>query len=245
MIESTHHPLIQHLVALKQDKRYRDQKRTFLYDATVLVDELPAEPVVRLIYTQDQAAQVAQLPGDRLCVSSRVMRRLSSVGLDHGILAECLQTAWKPFPQGCHILVVDQIQDPGNLGNLMRSALAFGWNDLVLMEGGCDPYNDKVVRAARGAHFVLSFSTLAEQELISWLQSQQIALMVGCMDGESAQQVRPTEKCALALGHEGRGVSSGLLAAGQRVSVPMRQGCESLNVAVAGGILMYLFQAKP
>lgn len=140
------------------------------------------------------------------------------------------------------ILVVDAIQDPGNLGTLFRSALAAELGGIVLMKGSVDPYNPKVVRAAAGALFEMPFiSNIIPEELVDLLRANQYRL-IAC----EARASRPYFDCdlsdgvALILGNEGQGVDPALLDfADERISIPMNPRSESLNVAISGGIILF------
>jgi TrmH family RNA methyltransferase len=135
--------------------------------------------------------------------------------------------------------VLDRVADPGNLGTLLRSAQAFGWDGVYLIDGCCDPFNDKALRAAKGATFALpyaqgSFDRL--QTLGSW------QLMVADLKGRPPEQVAVGGPLALVLGNEAAGVQEAIRKQGTAVTLPTAAAVDSLNVSVAGGILMYLFR---
>ena len=138
------------------------------------------------------------------------------------------------------ILVLDAVQDPGNVGTILRTAAALSVDATVALPGTVDIWNAKVVRAAMGASFRHPAFHSSSEELFSFLDSSAIALWGAEMDGSSINAASPPEKLALAVGNEGAGLSSNVRAKSSRlVSLPISSAVESLNVSVATGILLY------
>lgn len=138
-------------------------------------------------------------------------------------------------------LGLDAVQDPGNFGTLARCAEAFGVDVVLAMSGTVDPWNPKAVRAAAGASFRVPIVTTGTTEALDWLAANSFGIWVADAAGEPAGGVEPPSRVALIAGNEGAGVSEAVLdRASHRVAVPIRGRAESLNVAVATGILLYL-----
>jgi RNA methyltransferase, TrmH family len=149
----------------------------------------------------------------------------------------------RPAP-GTALLVLDAVQDPGNVGTMLRTALGLGAAGLVALKGTADLTNPKVLRSAMGASFRLPAVNATAEEFVAWSRLQRLEIWVADTDGEAVEQLprsspeRPP--VALVLGNEGAGVSPPLeLAARHRVAIRLGPGVESLNVAVAAGILLY------
>lgn len=143
------------------------------------------------------------------------------------------------------VLVADAVQDPGNLGTLIRIADAFAADAVITLPGTVDTWNPKVVRASAGSSFHLPVMTSELGGLQAWLQEQAFDVVGAAMEGEPAEQVRFGERVALLVGNEGAGLSAEARALVTRlVSVPMPGRAESLNVAVASGILMYILARR-
>jgi TrmH family RNA methyltransferase len=144
---------------------------------------------------------------------------------------------------GTTILVLDGVQDPGNVGTMLRTALGLGAAALVALKGTADLTNSKVIRGAMGASFRLPSVAAAPDEFIAWARLQRAQIWVAEAGGNTGDHFsRPADRPALALvvGNEGAGVSPTLEAAADRkVAIPLARGVESLNVAVAAGILLY------
>ncbi len=147
------------------------------------------------------------------------------------------------LPQSGTMLLLDAVQDPGNVGTIIRSAAALGASVTIALPGTVDLWNAKVVRSAMGALFTHSVTSLTWEETIGWLNRQRIPLWVADTQGErlhDAMRSRPAS-VALVVANEGAGVSPHVAAAASRsVAIPMTAGSESLNVAVATGILLYM-----
>ncbi len=141
---------------------------------------------------------------------------------------------------GSRVLVLDAIQDPGNVGTLVRTAAALGAASIVALPGTADVWSAKAVRSAAGAHFRVALATASPEELISVLRAAAMPLWGAAADGVSLKEIAPPPRLALAVGNEGSGVSPAVRAAAEQiVALPMSAGVESLNVAVAAGIILY------
>lgn len=141
------------------------------------------------------------------------------------------------------LLVLDGVQDPGNVGTILRTAAALGVDATVALPGTVDLWNTKVVRGAMGAHFRHVAFHATVEELRAYLSAQQIPLWATDVQGEPLDTLRatltPENRLAIAVGNEGAGISQPIAELAERtVSLPIVQ-VESLNVAVATGILLY------
>ncbi|XP_020257251.1 uncharacterized protein LOC109833834 isoform X2 [Asparagus officinalis] len=164
---------------------------------------------------------------------------------------------WNSVPSPHRILVLDGIQDPGNLGTLLRSAVAFNWDGVFLLSGCCDPFNEKALRAARGASFQLPLVSGNWSHLNS-LRSKFHMKMLAAHPGNcgEVQSKGPSAlsrqfvdsfsdlPLCLVLGSEGSGLSMQTMQSCELVSIPMGGMFESLNVSVAGGIFLYMLQSQ-
>jgi TrmH family RNA methyltransferase len=141
------------------------------------------------------------------------------------------------------ILLLDAVQDPGNVGTIIRTAAALGASATIALPGTVDVWNAKVVRSAMGAHFNHPAFHASWEDAESFLKTASIPLWAADSNGESIPSGKPA-RLALAVGNEGGGLTSAVRAAAQRViSVPISNTVESLNVAVAAGILLH--ELKP
>jgi RNA methyltransferase, TrmH family len=161
-----------------------------------------------------------------------------------GIVAVVEPPAWRlaqivPGPRGV-VLVLDGVQDPGNVGALARTALGLGAAGLLALPGTADLLNPKALRGSMGALFRLPTAHVTPEECLVWARDRAVELWATARDGVPVGQVRPTGAVGLLLGNEGAGLDPALVAAAARtVAIPLAGPVESLNVAVAAGILLY------
>jgi TrmH family RNA methyltransferase len=138
------------------------------------------------------------------------------------------------------VLVLDGVQDPGNVGAVCRTGLALGAAGVLALPGTADLWNPKALRGSMGALFRLPSLHLAVEELTEWATRHRVALWATGPGGRPIGTVPVGGPIALVLGNEGAGITPGLVSsASETVSIPLRGEVESLNVAVAAGILLY------
>ncbi len=202
-----------------------------------------------LARTQRGTALRGRLEQDGVAVeelSDTELADLADTDTPQGVLAVIEPRAWSvddlSIDPGRPVLVVDAVQDPGNVGALIRTAHALGAGGVISLPGNARPNHPKVLRAAMGATFRLPVVNLKVEEFTAWLEQRLVVLWAAVAGGEDVVRVAPPPPLRLALlvGSEGSGVSSRLLEVAHRtVSVPMSPGVDSLNVAVAAGILLH------
>jgi len=186
-------------------------------------------------------------------VGSRVFSGLAGTDTPQGVLAIVEPRHWTvaDVPTGRRgggaVLVVDGVQDPGNVGTLIRTADALGGAATILLRGTADPMNPKALRAAMGATFRHPVIALDDAPFIAWARAAGLTLWAAASDGiplaralHATGETDGAELIAVIVGNEGAGIRPQLNAiAAQRVAIPLAHGAESLNVAVAAGILLY------
>ena len=181
-------------------------------------------------------------------VSEADLETLADTEHPQGVVAVIEPKHWTlediRFTLGTVVLVLDGVQDPGNVGTMLRSALGLGAAGAVALKGTADLTNPKVIRAAMGASFRLPAVTAAPDELVAWARLQRAELWVADTSGDAIDRLpvrgQNRSPVALVVGNEGAGVSPPLdSAADRRIAIPLARGVESLNVAVAAGILLY------
>jgi len=177
-------------------------------------------------------------------VDDRALAELADTEHPQGVIAVIEPPRWslddlRPAA-GDVVVVLDAVQDPGNVGAIARTALGLGARGLIALKGTAELTNPKVLRGSMGALFRLPSIASTDEESLAWLQRVGGALWITDSAGEAPGGQRPTGPVALVLGNEGAGVRPALeAAASRRLAIPLRAGVESLNVAVAAGILLY------
>jgi TrmH family RNA methyltransferase len=197
-----------------------------------------------LLVAWDETLLPLDHPEERcLLVSRPVMEKISGMQTPEGLVAEIPMPKSASLKGKKKILVLDGVSDPGNVGTLLRTALALGWEGAFLLDEGCDPFNDKAMRAARGATFRLPLAWGTWDEFNILIQEEGWKLLAADFVGEEPCQIS-VEKIALVLGNEAVGVSDRGKKLSHPVTIPMPGEMESLNVAIAGGILMFALGHK-
>lgn len=244
MITSRANPLCVHLRKLASSRSYREETGEFLCDSPKLLREaaLWGAPVQAVLYTEG-AEVPRELEGrvPRIArVSESVMRAVSPMETPQGAVFSCRMPEPPEKPDRARLLVLDGVQDPGNVGTILRAADAFGAS-VVLLPGCADLYNPKTVRAGMGVHFRSPVFRRTLAELTALLGEEGLPLY-GAALREDTADVRDVDlrRCAMAVGSEGRGLSAEVLAAcGRTVRIPMDPRCESLNAAAAAAVLLW------
>jgi TrmH family RNA methyltransferase len=145
-----------------------------------------------------------------------------------------------PVSEPLRLLILDAIQDPGNVGTILRTAAALGINATISLPGTVDLWNAKVVRSAMGAHFHHFCLTATWDEIDAFRRQHGVVIWGADAAGDSVEQVEPPRRLGLVVGNEGAGLSSNSRTRADRlVALPISAAVESLNVAVATGILLY------
>ena len=137
------------------------------------------------------------------------------------------------------VLVLDGVQDPGNTGTMLRTALGLGAAGIIALPGTVEVTNPKVMRGSMGAVFRLPWVDLGADEFLAWVRKEKVTLLAAATDGDPISGMEIRLPAAIVLGNEGAGLSPEIRSAGRAVSIPISRGTESLNVAVAAGILLY------
>ena len=181
-------------------------------------------------------------------LEDRTLADLADTEHPQGVIAVIEPPVWgwaqlRVVP-GDVVVALDAVQDPGNVGTILRTAHGLGAAGVIALKGTAELHNPKVLRGSMGALFRLPAFTATEAELLSWLADRGVQSWVAASDGvpigERPVRPSPHPPICLVLGNEGAGVSPALAdQASMRVAIPLAAGAESLNVAVAAGILLY------
>jgi len=245
-ITSKSNPLCVHFRKLASSRSYREETGEFLCDSPKLLREAVqwGAAVRALLYTEGTElpvpAEDAALRTVR--VSEAVMRSVSPMETPQGVVFSCAVPDHGPPERlrGGRYLVLDGVQDPGNVGTILRTADAFK-TEAILLPGCADLYNPKTVRAGMGVHFRSRICRCTLSELTDLLRAAGLPLY-GAALREDTADVREVDlrHCAMAVGSEGRGLSREVLSSCDRtVRIPMDSRCESLNAASAASVLLW------
>lgn len=239
--------------AFLKQKKYRKEQDAFLVEGLRSVEEAVESGRVKTIFfvpTEDERTNAllrkVEEKGIELSKATvGYMLQMADTTTPQGIMAVCelphTQLA-EVFDTGKMVLVVDRVQDPGNLGTLIRTADAAGLGGVICLNGTADAYMPKVVRSAMGALFHVPVVTdVSETDFLTCVAQYGYQTVATAMEGgESVFDVQLPKKSALILGNEANGVSEHLLqSATERVFIPMQGRAESLNVAMAAAVIIF------
>ncbi len=227
-------------------RKGRKKQQQYIIEGAHLVEEaLKANASLsHILIREDKVAEYDHyISKETVLISTEVADELSDAVTNQGILAilninesEESLTLKKP------LLMLDEVQDPGNVGTLIRSADAAGFEGVIIGKGSVDLYNPKTIRSAQGSHFHLP---VIHADLYDWtekLKQKQIPVYGTALDDRavSYQMIKTPKNFALIVGNEGNGVHPDLLKmTTKNLYIPIKGEAESLNVAVAGSILMF------
>ena len=242
LITSRQNQVIQHTRKLLQSRSFRQQTGQFAAEGTKLLAEAAAWYDELELVIAVEGLALPQLPqGVReLRVSRELMAWLSQQGSPQGALFVGRMPEKQPLTLRPGCLILDGIQDPGNLGTILRTADALEV-PVVLSDGCADAWSAKTLRAAMGAVFRNPPQSARREEILAACRQQDIPLAVTALSPRAVDiRAAPLQQWAVVIGSEGRGVCAEYFqAAEQQLIIPMNERCESLNAAVAATIVLW------
>lgn len=238
LITSTDNDRIKGYIKLKERKN-RKKNNEFIVEGLHLVLEACKKGIVKEIILEENESFITDLP--TVYVTKEIINKISELDTPTSIMALCKMMDDKIV--GNKILLLDDIQDPGNLGTIIRSALAFNVDTIVLSPNTVDLYNSKVVRATQGMMFHINIVIKDLKDVIKDLKSKKIPIYGTRVDsGTDVRVLRDerTDSYALIMGNEGNGVNTEILdMCDEYLYIKMNDKVESLNVGVATSIILY------
>lgn len=234
LITSVNNEKVKYLMKLNQ-KKYRDN--TFLVEGKHLVEEANKKGLIKQLILKE--GETSSLDVDTIYVTREVMKKISSMDTCPSIMAEVYKKENTNI--GNKILLLDDISDPGNLGTIIRSAIAFNFDTIIMSPNSVDLYNPKVLRSTEGMIFNINIIINDLEEKIKELKSNNYSILGTKVDGGTdISNYKSNEKIALIMGSEAKGIHNNLLdICDDYIYIKMNKKCESLNVGVSASILMY------
>ncbi len=240
-IESTQNQKVKDWCKLKE-KKTRDETNLFLVEGDHLLQEALKKQVVKEIIATDICYQSEKIPFYE--VTEAVIKKMSSQVSSTKVIAVCEKI--KPREIKGNVCLLDNIQDPGNLGTIIRSCVAFQIDTLIVSPDTVDPYNEKVIRASEGMLFSLNIKKQDIAKSIEELkQKGYIVFGTNVQNGTDLRQMTIPQKYAIIMGNEGVGLKKELQEqCNENIYIPIHKNCESLNVGVATSIIFYEMERK-
>ena len=234
MYSSTNNDFIKSIKKLN-DKKYRDSTNTFLVEGEHLVLEAIKNNLVKYVIVRDNYDFDYD---NKIIVTDKVLKYISNLNTPSGIMAVCNKPESSEL--GSRIIVLDNIQDPGNLGTIIRSSVAFNFDTIVISNDSVDVYNSKVIRATQGMLFNVNIIVTDIKEFLNSIKDEYKIIGTDVVSGVDIKNFKKLEKFAIIMGNEGQGISSNIKKlCDSNIYIPMSSDCESLNVGVAASIIMY------
>ncbi len=218
-------------------KKYRDEEGKFLVEGEHLVEEAyKAGVLLEVVKCEDY---IGEYDVPTTLVTYEVIKKLSNTQSPQRIIGVCKKLEEKEI--GNKVLVLEDLQDPGNLGTIIRSSVAFNVDTIIVSNNTVDIYNDKVLRSSEGMLFHINIVKRDINYILDELHSNGYILYGTKVDGgTNIKEINVNEKFAVIMGNEGAGVSNDTLdKCDKYLYIPMNNNCESLNVGVATSIILY------
>ena len=219
------------------NKKNRDESNLFLVEGEHLVIEAHKQGFLKEVILLENKEFDIEITKNY--VDEKVMKYISGLETIPSIIGVCNKNLKNKI--GNKILILDNIQDPGNLGTIIRSAVAFGIDTIILSKDTVDLFNLKVIRASQGMLFQMNFIINDLESEVKKLKENGYKIWsTNVSFGKSIKNVEKEKKFAIIMGNEGKGVSLDLQKlSDEQLYIDMKQTCESLNVAVATSIILY------
>lgn len=239
IISSKANPIIKKISSLAE-KKYRKLYGLFLVESVKAVDECLSSgmDVEEIVCTQN----LSDFYPNAIIVTDELFERISTEKSPQGVLAAVKLPQRVVNSPGGSCLLLDRLQDPGNIGTIIRTANAAGYTDIYLVNCA-DAFSPKAVRASMGGVFYVNLYECSYDEAFDALEG--IPLICADMSGEDIFAFDAPEKFCLCIGNEGGGVSDAVVnKSAYKVKIPMRETCESLNAGVSAAVAMYVLKNK-
>ena len=250
LITSKDNEIVKHIRKLRE-KKSRDEAGEFIIEGAKMIEEAVRENAkIKMIVVSEELNQ-NQLPKDILYkiakekilyVSDKVFKVLTDVATPQGILAVVEKNKNKEIDFSKELfLILDNIQDPGNMGTILRTADSVALTQIIVPKGNADPYNPKVVRSTMGAIFRVNVIEVEDlSKTVKEFKKHKIQVLATDLATDYSIYDVDYKKSAIVIGNEGNGVSKEILdLADKKIKIPMPGKTESLNAAVATGIILY------
>lgn len=236
IINSESNEKYKYLNKLKK-KKYRKKFNSFIVESIKIVEQIPDDFECEFVFVNEDMKDY-KTDCKKIVFSNKLFDKLSLLENPEGVSALLKIKKAKEISSD-KILLLDHMQDPGNLGTIIRSAEAFSFKDIILVNNCVDLYNEKTIRASMGSIFRLNFLELNIDDLKNF---KDYKLILADMNGKSVDYYKSCDKIILAIGNEANGISKSLKdLSNDFVSIKMDGKIESLNAAIAASILMNNF----
>lgn len=255
-IESRENSLVKRLVRLSNDRKFRKEMQEMVCEGEKMLGEALSSgmDIHDILVAEDAELDTALLrqaegQGAKLYICpSSLLGKVSNVKTPQGVVFSCERPVaeLRVLQDAKRLMVLEGLQDPGNLGTIIRTADAFALDGIILCEGCVDPTSPKVVRATMGAAFRMPIAAAPLEQTVAFLREQNMPLYAAALSESSVPLTHvDLTRAAVMIGNEGRGITKKAAAlCTQQIIIPMDGCAESLNASVAASIIMYEMSRK-
>lgn len=238
-ITSISNQLIKDIYQLKQ-KKYRNLTKQFMVEGLHLVEEAYKNKVLKIVLSNDELLLNKFNNVKTVLVNNQIIEKLSNTTTPQNVLG-VVDIIENKFELVDKYLILDGVNDPGNLGTIIRTSLALGVNHLILSNNTVDIYNDKVIRATQGAIFKANIYYTDLEDIYIKLKQNNIKIITTSLEAnKTLNDLEKMDKFAIVVGNEANGISNvSKEYADELIIIPMKNNIESLNVGIASGIILY------
>lgn len=239
MIESINNEKVKFFKKLREKKYILENGKYIVEGEHLVMEAYKAGVLLELIHTSDF---VNTLDVPSTLVNKKVIESISLLKSVPNVMGVVKLVESKEI-KGKKIVVLDNVQDPGNVGTIIRSALAFNVDTVVMSMDSVSLFNDKMIRSTEGTIFNMNVVRMDLKEAIDIIKQKGIKVYYADMNGNIELDDADIKNYALVLGSEGQGISDYVRSVSDdSIKIPIKNSCESLNVSVSGGIIMYKFR---
>ena len=236
-ISSKQNIKIKEIGKLISDNSYRKERKEFVIEGFHLLEMALEDKLVKAIFSLEPIKNIDEKITNYI-VSEDILKKISTQKNPQGVVAICSMRKEKEISHN-NVLYLDGVSDPGNLGTLLRTALAFSFKDVILSKGSVSLYNEKTISSSQGAIFRLNIISGDEQNLIDLKEKGYKILATEIKGSVELKNIKKSDKQVLILGNEAHGVNEKILnLADERIRIDINE-IESLNVAICGAIMMH------
>lgn len=255
-IESRENSLVKRLVRLSNDRKFRKEMQEMVCEGEKMLGEALSSgmDIHDILVAEDaeldtELLRQAEGQGAKLYICpSSLLGKVSNVKTPQGVVFSCERpvTELRVLQDAKRLMVLEGLQDPGNLGTIIRTADAFALDGIILCEGCVDPTSPKVVRATMGAAFRMPIAAAPLEQTVAFLREQNMPLYAAALSESSVPLTHvDLTRAAVMIGNEGRGITKkAATLCTQQIIIPMDGRAESLNASVAASIIMYEMSRK-
>ena len=236
-ISSKQNTKIKEIGKLISDNSYRKERKEFVIEGFHLLEMALEDRLVKAIFSLEPLKNIDEKITNYI-VSEDILKKISTQKNPQGVVAICSMRKEKEISHN-NVLYLDGVSDPGNLGTLLRTALAFSFKDVILSKGSVSLYNEKTISSSQGAIFRLNIISGDEQNLLNLKEKGYKILATEIKGSVELKNIKKSDKQVLILGNEAHGVNEKILnLADERIRIDINE-IESLNVAICGAIMMH------